>query len=225
MPALIGRKLGMTRIFDEADTNVPVTVIGIGSNFVSQVKSVETDGYNAVQLAFEDIKARNSTMPVIGHDAQAGLSPKRFHREVRLADNEAGTFELGQELNVDVFDDVRYVDVIGTSKGKGFAGGMKRWGFKGQPASHGTERKHRSPGSVGGHASDAGKGRPKKGQHKAGHLGHVRVTARSLKLVAVDKQKNLLLVKGPVPGPNRGMLIIREAVRLAKGKAKLAAAS
>ena len=205
--------------------SVPVTVIDIGTNFVSQIKSVETDGYNAVQLAFEDIKARNSTMPLIGHDAKAGLSPKRFHREMRLSDDEAGTYEQGQQLKVDVFDDVQFVDVVGTSKGKGFAGGMKRWGFKGFPASHGTERKHRASGSVGGHASNAGTGRPKKGQHKAGHHGHECVTVRSLKLVAVDKQKNLLLVKGPVPGPNRGLLIIREAVRLAKGKAKLAAAS
>ena len=225
MPVLLGRKLGMTRVFDEADTNVPVTVIEIGVNFICQVKTAETDGYNAVQLGFEDIKARNSTMPLIGHDAKAGLGPQRFHREVRLNEDQVGTFELGQQLNVEVFSGVRYVDVIGTSKGKGFAGGMKRWGFKGQPASHGTERKHRSPGSVGGHASDAGKGTPKKGQHKAGHYGSQRMTVRSLQLVGVDKQKSLLLVKGPVPGPNRGLLIVREAVRMGKGKAKLAAAS
>src|SRR5690606_20090178 len=135
---------------------VPVTVIQAGPCYVSQVKTAETDGYSAVQLAFEDVKGRNSTFPVIGHDGKAGLSPKRVHREFRVDEQAAGALELGQAVNVDVFDEVRYVDVTGTSKGKGTAGVMKRHNFKGQPASHGTERKHRSPGSIGGRSTNRG---------------------------------------------------------------------
>jgi len=131
--------------------------------------------------------------------------------------------KIGQELNVDVFEGVAFVDVCGTSKGKGFTGGMKRWGFKGQPASHGTERKHRSPGSVGGRAANLGTGRPKKGIRMAGHHGHQRFTERSLEVVGRDSDRNLLLVKGPVPGPNRGVVMIRKAVRLSKAKASRSA--
>lgn len=225
MPAaLIGRKVGMTRIYDEAGRNVPVTVIEAGPCFVSQIKTGETDGYNAVQLAFEDIKARRSTLPEIGHDAKAGLAPKRVHREVRF--DAAPEYTAGQELKVEVFDGIKFVDVIGTSKGKGYQGTMKRHNFKGLSASHGTERKHRSPGSIGGFASNRGfSGRPKKGKRMAGHMGAERVTVRSLPVVGIDKERNLLLVKGPVPGAKDGLLMIREATRLYKGKAKLAKAS
>ena len=220
MPAaLIGRKIGMTRLYDEQGVNVPVTVIQAGPCVVSQVKTAESDGYDAMQLAFEDVKARRSTAPLIGHDANAGLTPKRVHREFRLSGDAAAGLELGQGLNVEVFDDVRFVDVTGTSKGKGYAGGMKRWGFKGFPASHGTERKHRAAGSVGGRSSNAGTGKPKKGGHKAGQLGNERVTVRSLEVVGRDKSRNLLLVKGPVPGANQGLLLIKEATRLYKRKA------
>lgn len=222
--AILGRKIGMTRLYDENGNNVPVTVIEAGPCFVSQVKTAETDGYDAIQLAFEDVKGRRSTMAVIGHDGKAGVSPKRFHREVRLSDDEVGTYEAGQELNVEVFAETKFIDVVGTSKGKGFAGGMKRYGFKGQPATHGTERKHRSPGSIGGHATNRGfSGRPKKGKRMAGHMGSDRVTVRSLPVVGLDKEKNLLLVKGPVPGAKQSFLVIREAVRLYKRKAKLIA--
>lgn len=226
MPAaIIGTKVGMTRLYDQEGNNIPVTVIQAGPCFVSQLKTSEKDGYEAVQIAFGDVKGRNSTMPLIGHDAKAGLEPKRVHREVRLGDGESAGYELGQELTVEVFADVKFVDVIGTSKGKGYAGVMKRWNFKGQLASHGVERKHRSPGSICGRSSNRGTGKPKKGIRMTGHMGASRVTVRSLPIVGIDKDKNLLLVKGPVPGANKGLVVIREATRLYKGKAKLAQAS
>lgn len=222
---LIGRKVGMTRRYDADGRNVPVTVIQAGPCCVTQIKTAETDGYAAVQIGFGDIKARNSTMPLIGHDAKAGTGPKRAHRELRLADDDTAAHELGQTLGVDVFEGVLYVDVTGTSKGKGNAGSMKRWNFKGQPATHGTERKHRSPGSIGGRSSNRGTGKPKKGAHMAGRLGGDRVTIRSIEVLGIDKDRNLLLVKGPVPGANQGLVVIREARRLYKGKAAKAAAA
>jgi large subunit ribosomal protein L3 len=210
----------MTRLFDEAGNNVPVTVIQAGPCYVSQVKTAASDGYTAVQLAFEDVKGRNSTFPVIGHDGKAGLGPKRIHREFRLDEKAAEALELGQAWNVEVFDDIKYVDVIGTSKGKGFAGVMKRHNFKGLTATHGTERKHRSPGSIASRATNRGfSGRPKKGIRMAGHMGAERVTVRSLEIVGRDKERNLLLIKGPVPGPNKGVVLVREATRLYKSKA------
>jgi large subunit ribosomal protein L3 len=225
MPAaILGRKIGMTRLYDDGGMNIPVTVIQVGPCIVSQLKTAQADGYEAVQIAFEDVKGRNSTFPLIGHDAKAGATPKRFHREFRLNDGEAASYELGQALTVEVFGEVKYVDVIGTSKGKGTAGVMKRYGFKGQLATHGVERKHRSPGAVSGRSSNLGTGKPKKGIRMGGRMGNERVTVRSLPIVGVDKEKNLLLVKGPVPGAKRGLLMIREAVRLYKGKAKHAKA-
>lgn len=222
--AILGKKIGMTRLYDDDGNNVPVTVIEAGPCFVSQVKTRETDGYDAIQMAFEDVKARNSTFQMIGHDAKAGLAPKRFHREVRLDEAEVAEYEAGQEVKVEVFESVVFIDVTGVSKGKGFQGPMKRHGFAGQEASHGVERKHRSPGSIGGRSSNLGTGKPKKGIRMGGHMGAENVTVRSLKVVGVDKDKNLLLVKGPVPGPKQGLIFIREAKRLYKGKAKLAAA-
>ena len=222
--AILGRKLGMTRLYDADGNNVPVTVVQAGPCFVSQVKTAETDGYDAVQLAFEDVKARNSTFPLIGHDAKAGLAPKRFRREVRLEDGGSSGYEAGQEITVEAFDGVVFCDVTGVSKGKGFQGGMKRHGFAGQEASHGVERKHRSPGSIGGRSSNLGTGKPKKGIRMSGHMGAEQVTVRSLKVFGVDKDKNLLLIQGPVPGPKQGLLYVREAKRLYKGKAKAAQA-
>ncbi|HAI10265.1 MAG TPA: 50S ribosomal protein L3 [Phycisphaerales bacterium] len=228
--ALIGKKIGMTRLFGEKDryvgagdkvnmlVNDPVTVLEVGPCFVSQIKTEEVDGYNALQLAFGDIKGRNSTMQLIGHDAKAGVTPKRVHREVRVSSDELGEAELGKALNVEIFEGVAYVDVIATSKGKGTAGPMKRWGFKGQQATHGVERKHRSPGSVGGRSSNLGTGKPKKGGKKAGQMGNKQITVRSLEVVGIDKEKNLLLVKGSVPGANQGMVYVREAIRLFKRK-------
>ena len=157
-------------------------------------------------------------MQVIGHDGKAGIAPKRIHREVRVDEAGLGEAELGQEIKVDVFEEIPYVDVIATSKGKGMAGPMKRWGFKGQLATHGVERKHRSPGSVGGRSSNLGTGKPKKGGKKAGQMGNKQVTVRSMEVIAVDKEKNLLLVKGSVPGANQGVVYVREAIRLFKRK-------
>lgn len=211
---IIGRKIGMTRLFDENGAQVPVTVIEAGPCFVSQIKTQESDGYNAVQLAFDEVKGRHSTQPKMGHDAKAGLTPKRLHREFKLKDDEVAGFELGQEVTMSNFDAIEYVDVIGTSKGKGTQGVMKRWNFKGQIASHGVERKHRSPGSIGGRSSNLGTGKPKKGIRMGGRMGNERVTVRSLKIIARDKDRNLLMVKGPVPGANKGIVLIREAIRL-----------
>jgi large subunit ribosomal protein L3 len=189
---------------------------------VTQVKTSEADGYSAVQLAFEDIKPRRSTMAVIGHDAKAGVAPKRVHRELRLADDkQAEEFQAGQDLNVSAFEGIKYVDVIGTSKGKGFQGVMVRHNFKGMFASHGNERMHRHGGSIGGHATNRGLGpKPKKGKKMPGHMGDARVTLRNLDVVSIDPERNILLVKGPVPGPRQGLLFIREAVRLNRSKAR-----
>ncbi len=221
--ALLGRKIGMTRYFTADGKSVPVTVIEAGPCAVTQIKTTLTDGYSAVQIAFGEIKARRSTMPLIGHDAKAGTPPRRFHREVRLADDDiAGRYELGQTLDVDVFGDVKFVDVVGTSKGKGFQGPMKRYHFSGLGASHGVQRAHRSPGSIGGHGANLGTGpKLKKGKRMAGHMGSAQVTVRSLPVVKIDSERHLLLVMGPVPGPNRGLLFIREAKRLRRSKASL----
>lgn len=228
--ALIGKKIGMTRLFAEKDryvgagdkvnmlVNEPVTVLEVGPCFVSQIKTEDTDGYNALQIAYGDIKGRNSTMQLIGHDAKAGVTPKRVHREIRVDAAELGEAELGKQLNVEIFEGVAYVDVIATSKGKGFAGSMKRWGFKGQIASHGVERKHRSPGSIGGRSSNRGTGKPKKGAHMAGQMGNSQVTVRSMEVIGIDKDKNLLLLKGSVPGAKQGIVFVREAIRLFKRK-------
>jgi len=220
---LLGQKIGMTRVYDENGVSSPVTVIKITPNTVTQIRSQEVDGYSAVQVGAGDMKARNSTMPMIGHDAKAGAAPKRKHHEFRVEDGQESNWELGQELSVAEFNDIKYVDVIGISKGKGFAGGMKRWGFKGQLATHGVERKHRSPGSIGGHANNAGKaGRIKKGKHMSGHMGSRQITTRSLDVIRVDVENNLLLVKGPVPGHNNAWVEVRPATRLYRSKASKA---
>ena len=218
---LLGQKIGMTRVYDERGVSIPVTVIKVEPNRVTQVRTAETDGYTGVQIGADSMKARNSTMPLIGHDAKAGSGPLRMHREFRMSEKDAAGFELGQELTVEVFEGVKFVDVVGTSKGKGFQGGMKRHNFKGQQASHGVERKHRSPGSIGGHATNRGhSGKLKKGKRMSGHMGAERVTVRSLDIVRLDKENGLILVKGPVPGPNRGWVEVRPAIRLNRSKSK-----
>jgi len=219
--ALLGTKLGMTRWFMEDGTNVPVTVIQAGPCVVTQVKTVDTDGYDAVQIGYDDIKPRRSTMPVIGHDHKAGSGPLRTHREFR---GEADV-ELGNTLNVSVFEDVMFVDVLGRSKGKGFQGGMKRHHFRGLEASHGVKRRHRSPGSINGHATNLGTGpKIKKGKRMAGHMGDVNVTNRSMKVISIDTDKNLIMVKGTVPGPVGASVMVRAAVRINKQKARVAKA-
>jgi large subunit ribosomal protein L3 len=205
---ILGAKLGMTQIFDQNARAVPVTVIQAGPCTVTQVKSPERDGYAAVQLAFGDIKPKRVTKPRAGHFAKAGVEARRHLVELRTAD--AADYTLGQTLTADVFAEGDRLDVVGVSKGKGFAGVMKRHGFKGLGASHGTERKHRSPGSVGACATPS---RIFKGMRMAGHMGHQRVTVLNLEVVKVDPERNLLLVKGAVPGPKRGLVMLRSSVK------------
>lgn len=210
-PGLLGSKIGMTRVIDERGTVEPVTVVKAGPCIVLQVKTKETDGYDAVQLGFEDVKPHRSNMPMIGHCAKAWTGPKRLVREVRL--EEPATVGRGDVLTVDQFSEgeVHHVDVAGITKGKGFAGVMKRHGFGGKEASHGVERKHRSAGGIGGSA-DAGNGRGvKKGKRMAGQLGRVCRTVSSLRLVKVDRDNDLLLVAGSIPGANGSFVAVRRA--------------
>ena len=217
----------MTRYFTEDGRNIPVTVIEAGPCVVTQVKTVESDGYSAIQLGFEDVKPRRSTRSQIAHDAKAGTAAKRVHFEFRCEnDDEAGEYEVGQALTVADLEGLLYVDVSGISKGKGFQGVMKRHHFRGLEASHGVQRAHRSPGSIGGGGINLGTGpKIKKGRRMAGHMGNERVTVRSLDVVSIDPERNLLIVKGPVPGPVTGILQIKTPSRLYKPKAKAQAAA
>lgn len=212
MAMLLGKKVGITRFYDKSGKLVPVTVIQAGPCTVMQVKSIETDGYNAVQLGYDDVKPSRRNKPQVGHANQANTTPKKFVREMRLPDNVEPEYKAGDSITVSVFAENEFVDVAGTSKGKGFAGVMKRHGFGGFPASHGTERKHRAPGSISSFASNAGfSGGPKKGKKMAGHMGNRRVTTKNHSLLAIDEKKNLLVVKGSVPGPAGGYCIVHSA--------------
>ncbi|MBA7656196.1 50S ribosomal protein L3 [subsurface metagenome] len=212
MAMLLGKKVGMTQVYDELGKLVPVTVIQAGPCVVMQLKTAETDGYNAVQIGFDEVKPLRRKNPQIGHAQKADTTAKKFVKEMRLPDDAEQQHKVGDSITVSVFAENESVDVIGTSKGKGFAGVMKRHGFSGFPASHGTERKHRAPGSISSFASDAGHGgSPKRGKKMAGHMGNRRVTTKNHKLVAIDEEKNLLVVKGPVPGPAGGYCIVRSA--------------
>lgn len=210
----------MTRIYDEKGAMVPVTVVQAGPCVITQVKTADgKDGYNAVQIGFESIKGKYSSMPLIGHTAKAGVGPQRFFREVRLKD--ASDKQAGDEVTVGLFDGVQYVDVTGVSKGKGFAGVMKRHNFGGQPASHGTERKHRSPGSIASRATNRGtSGKPKKGIKMPGRMGGDRVTTRNHSLIRVDAENNVLLIKGPLPGANGTVVYVRKSVTAKDKKAE-----
>jgi len=191
-----------------------VTVVQAGPCRVLQVKNADRDGYHAVQLGFGEAKASQARLPEIGHAAKAGAKPAKFVREVRL--QAAGDLEAGQQVTVDTFEGVYAVDVIGTSKGKGHAGVMKRYHFAGQPMSHGTERKHRSPGSQSGYGTNRGFGGDiKRGKKMTGHMGDDRVTSRNHKIVKIDKDNNLLLVKGSVPGAAGGFVYVRASKKLA----------
>jgi len=212
MAMLLGKKVGMTQVYADSGALLPVTVVQAGPCVVMQVKTAETDGYNAVVLGFDDVKASRRKMPQIGSSKKAGTAPKRFVREMRLPNEAAGEYEQGDSITVGVFAEQKSVDVTGTSKGKGFAGVMKRHGFGGFPASHGTERKHRAPGSIASFASDAGHGAgPKRGKKMAGHMGNCRVTTKNHELVSIDEEKNLLVLKGSVPGPAGGYCVVRTA--------------
>jgi len=202
----------MTQVYNELGKLVPVSVIQAGPCVVMQVKNAETDGYNAIQLGFDDVKAVRRKKPQVGHAKKANTNPKKFIKEMRLPDEAEQKYKPGESVTVSVFSEDKSVDVVGTSKGKGFAGVMKRYGFGGFPASHGTERRHRAPGSQAGFGTDRGHGgNIKKGKRMAGHMGNCRVTTKNHDLVAIDEEKNLLIVKGSVPGPAGGYCIIRSA--------------
>ena len=202
---IIGRKLGMTQVWDEDDNVVPVTVIQAGPCTVSQVKTKATDGYEAVQIGFGDITAKHVNKPMAGHFAAHGVEPMRYLREVRVED--ASQYATGDKVTVADFAEVKAVDVIGTSKGKGFQGTIKRWNFSRGPMAHGS-RNQRKPGSIGQCAYPA---RVRKGLHMYGHMGDERVTVKNLKLVRVDAEQNLMLVKGAVPGGKNAIVQVRMA--------------
>lgn len=207
MIGLIGRKVGMTRIFTESGVSIPVTVIEIQANRITQIKTLENDGYEAIQVTTGEVKQSRLTKPQMGHFAKAGVAAGRRLCEFRV---DVAQFAVGQELNVDIFAEVKKVDVTGTSKGKGFAGGVKRWNFRTQDASHGNSLSHRVLGSIGQNQSP---GRVFKGKKMAGHLGNERVTIQSLEVVRVDAERKLLLVKGAVPGAINGDVIVKPAVK------------
>jgi large subunit ribosomal protein L3 len=206
---ILGTKLGMTQIFTDDSRAVPVTVIQAGPCRVVQVKTKERDGYEAVQLAFGDARKGKANKPITGHFDGAGLKRPMLHL-VELRTEAATDFELGQEIKVDIFEPGEHADVVGVSKGKGFAGPMKRHGFSGMGASHGTERKHRSPGAIGACATPS---RVFRGTRMAGQMGNERVTVLNLEVVEADPQRNLLLLKGAVPGPTGGLVMIRSSVK------------
>ena len=204
---IIGKKIGMTQIFDEKGNVIPVTVIETAGNIVAQVKTVETDGYNAIQLGFGDVKAKHINKPEMGHFAKSKLDPKKHLREFRLDD--ISSFKVGDEVKADIFAAGEKVDIQGTSKGKGFQGVIKRHGQSRGPMGHGSMY-HRRPGSMGPTSTP---GRVFKGKKLPGHMGHVTVTIQNLDVVAVDMDKNVILVKGSVPGAKGAILKIKSAVK------------
>lgn len=205
---ILGEKLGMTQVWDENNRVVPVTVVKAGPCVVTQVRTNDSDGYESVQIAFGEIDPRKVNKPLKGHFAKADVTPRRHLVEIRTSD--ASEYTLGQEIGADAFEAGVKVDVTGKSKGKGFAGVMKRHNFSGLGAGHGTQRKHRSPGSIGGCATP---GRVFKGLRMAGRMGNERVTTQNLTVHAVDAEKGLLLIKGAVPGPNGGLVLVRSAAK------------
>jgi large subunit ribosomal protein L3 len=205
---VLGEKLGMTQVWDDAGKLVPVTVVQAGPCVVTQVRTADNDGYDAVQIAFGAIDPRKVNQPMSGHFEKAGVTPRRFLVELRTAD--AGEYAAGQEVTAGAFEAGQVVDVVGRTKGKGTAGVMKRHGFKGLGASHGTQRKHRSPGSIGACATP---GRVFKGVRMAGRMGAVRQTTQNLTVHAVDAERGLLLIKGAVPGPKGSVVLVKTAAK------------
>ena len=206
--AVLGTKLGMTQLWDEAGRLVPVTVVAVGTNVVTQVRSAETDGYTAVQLAYGQVDPRRVSQPLTGHFEKAGVTPRRHVAEVRTSD--AAEYTLGQEITAEAFAAGAVVDVVSTTKGKGTAGVMKRHGFHGVGASHGAHRNHRKPGSIGGASTPS---RVFRGLRMAGRMGHERATIQNLTIQAVDAANGLLLITGPVPGPKGSLVVVRSAVK------------
>jgi large subunit ribosomal protein L3 len=207
---LVGRKVGMTRIFTEDGVSIPVTVIEATPNRVTQIRNEETDGYRALQVTAGTKKANRVTKAQAGHFAKAGVEAGRGMWEFRLAAGEGDDIAVGSEITVEVFNDAKLVDVTGTSKGKGFQGGVKRWNFSMQDATHGNSLSHRAPGSIGQNQTP---GRVFKGKKMAGQMGNVRTTTQNLEVVRVDADRNLLLVKGAVPGSIGGDVIVKPAVK------------
>ena len=208
MTGILGTKLGMTQVFDETGQVVPVTVVQAGPCVVTAVRTPDNDGYSAVQIGFGEINPRKVTKPVAGLFEKAGVTPRRYVAEIRTEG--ASEYTLGQEITATLFEKGQRVDVTGKSKGKGTAGVMKRHGFKGLSSSHGTQRKHRSPGSIGACATPS---RVFKGVRMAGRMGAEKTTVQSLTVHAVDSDKNLILIKGAVPGPRGGLVVVRSAAR------------
>ncbi|WP_086982060.1 50S ribosomal protein L3 [Vibrio aphrogenes] len=208
MIGLVGRKVGMTRVFTEEGVSIPVTVVEVEANRVSQVRTLENDGYSAIQVTAGAKKANRVSKPEAGHFAKAGVEAGRGLWEFRLENGEE--FEVGAELNVELFNEIKKVDVTGTSKGKGFQGAVKRWNFRTQDMTHGNSLSHRAPGSIGQCQTP---GRVFKGKKMAGHMGAERVTTQNLEIVRVDAERNLLLIKGAVPGAIGGNVIVKPAVK------------
>ena len=210
---VIGRKCGMTRIFTEDGVSVPVTVVEVEPNRIAQVKTVDTDGYNALQVAVGSRRASRVTKPLAGHFAKAGVEAGRTLMEFRLAEGEGEGLETGSEIKVDIFENGQIVDVSGTSIGKGFAGVIKRYNFRMQDATHGNSLSHRAPGSIGQNQTP---GRVFKGKKMAGHMGNKKRTAQNLEIVRVDVERNLLLIKGAVPGSKGNDVVVLPAVKTKK---------
>ena len=205
---LLGKKLGMTQIIDENNHVVPVTVVEAGPCVITQIRTQETDGYTAIQIAYGDIDPRKVKKPQAGHFNKAGVTPRRHVAEIRMDD--VSGYELGQEITANIFDGITFVDVTGITKGKGFAGGMKRHGFAGQGAGHGNQASHRRVGGIGACATP---GRVFKGKRMAGRMGQDRVTTQNLKIQKIDADANLILIKGAIPGNRGGIVTVKTAVK------------
>ncbi|WBT09167.1 50S ribosomal protein L3 [Corynebacterium sp. SCR221107] len=205
---ILGTKLGMTQIFDEDNRVVPVTVVEAGPCVVTQIRTEETDGYTAIQIAYGEIDPRKANKPATGHFKKAGVTPRRHVAEIRMDD--VSGYEVGQEVTASIFEGVTFVDVTGTTKGKGYAGGMKRHGFAGQGASHGNQAAHRRVGGIGACATP---GRIFKGKRMAGRMGQDRVTTQNLKVQKIDADANLILIKGAIPGIRGGIVTVKTAVK------------
>ena len=210
MIGLIATKEGMTRLFQEDGKSLPVSVLKVATNFVSQIKTKETDGYNSVQLSTQDQKEKNQTKSKIGHFSKNNISLKKYLKEFKIEDDDLEGLELGKEFDVKIFEEGQLVDVSGISKGKGFAGTVKRWNFATQDATHGNSLAHRKPGSIGQCQTP---GRVWKGKKMAGHMGNVKKTVQNLKIVKVDEENSLLLVQGAIPGFNGSSVIIKPAIK------------
>lgn len=205
---ILGTKLGMTQIFDEDNRVIPVTVVEAGPCVVTQIRTVETDGYNAIQIAYGEIDPRKANKPAAGHFKKAGVTPRRHVAEIRMYD--VSGYKLGQDVTVEIFEGINFVDVTGTTKGKGYAGAMKRHGFAGQGAAHGNQAAHRRVGGIGACATP---GRVFKGTRMAGRMGSDRVTTQNLKVQKIDADANLILIKGAIPGVRGGIVTVKTAVK------------